>query len=78
MAEEITELTGVTTLHEAPDNPNLVIDAAAHDIDACIDQLAATSTKNPGVAKNPAAKGNTTPFPRQIFAFRPREAFTRS
>ena len=38
--EAITELNGVTTLHEAPDNPNLVIDTAANDIDACISQLA--------------------------------------
>lgn len=38
---EITEFTGITAPYEEPDHPDLVIDTAANDIDACIDQLAA-------------------------------------
>lgn len=37
---EITEFNGVTAPYEAPDNPNSVIDTAANNMDACIDQLA--------------------------------------
>jgi bifunctional enzyme CysN/CysC len=38
---EIPEFTGITAPYEAPARPDLVIDTAANDIDACIDQLAA-------------------------------------
>lgn len=38
---EIGEFTGVTAPYEAPNDPELVIDTAANDIDTCIDQLAA-------------------------------------
>lgn len=38
---EISEFTGITAPYEAPDKPNLIVDTAAHDIDACLDQLAA-------------------------------------
>lgn len=42
---EISEFTGVSAPYEAPDHPNLVIDTAANDIDACIDQLVAYVSK---------------------------------
>jgi bifunctional enzyme CysN/CysC len=43
---EIAEFTGVTAPYEAPDRPDLVIDTAANNIDACIDQLAAYVAEN--------------------------------
>jgi bifunctional enzyme CysN/CysC len=38
---EISEFTGISAPYEAPDKPDLIIDTAAQDIDACLDQLAA-------------------------------------
>ena len=43
---EIAEFTGVTAPYEAPEDAELVIDTAANDIDACIDQLAAYVAEN--------------------------------
>ena len=36
---DIAEFTGITAPYEAPEEPDLVIDTAANDIDACIDRL---------------------------------------
>ncbi len=38
---EITDFTGITAPYEAPDQPDLVIDTSANDVDTCIDQLTA-------------------------------------
>ncbi|MCZ6589497.1 MAG: adenylyl-sulfate kinase [Alphaproteobacteria bacterium] len=43
---DITEFTGVSAPYEAPAKPDLVIDTAANDVDACIDQLAAYIAEN--------------------------------
>jgi bifunctional enzyme CysN/CysC len=43
---DITEFTGISAPYEPPVTPDLVIDTAAHDIDACIDQLAAYVRSN--------------------------------
>ncbi|NNE82643.1 MAG: adenylyl-sulfate kinase [Alphaproteobacteria bacterium] len=38
---EISEFTGISAPYEAPDKPDLIVDTAAQDIEACLDQLAA-------------------------------------
>ena len=43
---EIGEFTGISAPYEAPNDPELIIDTAANDIDVCVDELAAYVAEN--------------------------------
>ncbi len=49
-AGEIPEFTGISAPYESPDRAELVLDTAAHDVEACVEQLLAC-LENRGLLK---------------------------